>query len=61
MKKNEILFYIDKDFVQIRAFELFGNELSEEELYQTKKYIEWGLSDSAIDVVDIAIRETKEN
>jgi hypothetical protein len=58
LKKDEIIYWIDKEFLQWRASELIGRELDEEEIARTTKFIEWGLSASAFDVIDIAIGET---
>lgn len=58
LKKDEIIYWIDKEFLQWRASELIGRELDENEVARATKYIEWGLSDSAFEVIDIAIDET---
>lgn len=59
--RKDLIYWIDKEFVQSRAFDLFGREFSEEEINQTTKYIEWGLSISVFDVIDIALKETNNN
>jgi hypothetical protein len=58
LKKDEIIYWIDKEFLQWRATELVGRELDEEEIARATKYIEWGLSASVFEVIDIAIDET---
>lgn len=57
---KDLIYWIDREFVQHRAFELFGREFSDEEIRQVIKYIESGLSASVFDVIDIALREVKE-
>jgi hypothetical protein len=59
ISRENIVYWIEKGFVQDRAMHLFGRELSDEELDRTKKYIEWGLSASVFDIIDIALKETK--
>jgi hypothetical protein len=55
---TELIYWIDKEFVQWRASELLGRELDEDEVERTTEFIEWGLSLSALEVIDIAINET---
>jgi hypothetical protein len=38
--------------------ELIGRELNNDELERTTKFIEYGLSDTVLEVIDIAIDET---
>lgn len=59
--KEDLIYWIDKEFLQERAVTLFGKELNVDEIIQTTKYIESGLSYSAFDIIDIALRETKED
>ncbi len=55
---NELIYWIDKEFVQWRASKLVGRELNDDEIERTTKFIEYGLSDAVLEVVDIAIDET---
>jgi len=59
--KKDLIYWIDKDFIQDRAISLFGKEFSEEEIVQVTKYIESGLAYSVFDIIDIALKETKED
>ena len=55
---KDLIYWIDKEFVQGRAEELLGRELDEDEVARTTDFIEWGLSPSALEVIDMAINET---
>lgn len=57
--KDELIYWIDKEFIQWRARELYKHELTEGELEKTKKYIESGLEFCVFDIIDIALDETK--
>ena len=57
--RKDLIYRIDREFVQARALFLFGREFSDEEIDQTTKYIEWGLSTAVFDVIDIALKETR--
>jgi hypothetical protein len=59
--KRDLIYWIDKEFVQSWAFDLFGREFSDEERNKAIEYIEWGLSASVFDVIDIALKETMSN
>lgn len=59
--KKDLIYWIDKDFIQDRAISLFGKKFSEEEIVQVTKYIESGLAYSVFDIIDIALKETKED
>ncbi len=55
---SELIYWIDKEFVQWRASELFGRKLNDDEIERTTKFIEYGLSDTVLEVINIAINET---
>jgi hypothetical protein len=57
--KEDLIYWIDKEFLQERAMTLFGRELTANEIQETTKYIEWGLSASVFEVIDIALKETR--
>jgi len=57
--KEELIYWIDKEFIQWRAKELFNNELNDEELEKIKKYVESGLGHCVFEIIDIAIKEAK--
>ena len=59
--KKELIYWIDKEFVQSRALSLFGREFSDEEINQTTKLIESGLAYSVFEIIDIDLKETKYN
>ena len=60
-RRKDLIYWIDREFVQFRAFDSFGRKFSDEEIKQATKYIEWGLSTSVFDVIDIALKETMSN
>lgn len=55
---TELIYWIDKEFVQYRAKHLLGRELTDDEIRETTKFIEYGLSSSVFEIIDIAIDET---
>ncbi|HMS40930.1 MAG TPA: hypothetical protein PKE69_11935 [Pyrinomonadaceae bacterium] len=57
---TELIYWIDKEFVQYRAKHLLGRELTDEEIRETTKLIEYGLGASVFEIIDIAIDETSE-
>ena len=60
--KQELIYWIDKWFVQETAQMKIGRKMNEEELRQFKKLIEFGLWDLVFDTIKIAIDEvTKAN
>jgi hypothetical protein len=56
--RENIIYWIDKEFVQWRANELIGRDLNSDEIERTTEFIEWGLSASVFEVIDISINET---
>ena len=61
IKKDELVYWIDKWFVQETAKDKIGRELSEDEIVAVTKSIEWGLWHSAYEVTRIAIGLAVEN
>lgn len=55
---TELIYWIDKEFVQERAKTRLGRELTDDEIRQTTKFIEYGLGWSVFEIIDIAIDET---
>ena len=55
LKKEDLIYWIDKWFVQETAKDKIGRELTEDELTAVTKSIEWGLWESAFEVTKIAI------
>ena len=55
LKKEELIYWIDKWFVQETAKDKIGRELTEDEITAVTKSIEWGLWESAFEVTKIAI------
>lgn len=55
LRKDELVYWIDKGFVQEIAKDKIGRELSEDEIAAVTKSIEWGLWESAFEVTRIAI------
>lgn len=56
-RRKDLIYWIDREFVQARALSLFAREFSDEEIIQATKYIEWGLSTAVFEVIDIALKE----
>lgn len=54
---KDLIYWIDKEFVQARAISLFGREFSADEMIQVTKYIDSGLAFSVFEIIDIALRE----
>jgi hypothetical protein len=54
---NELIYWIDKEFVQWRANEIIGREMDDEEIERTTKFIEHGLAGSVFEIIDISINE----
>ena len=44
INKDDLMFYVTKESIQINATRLVGRELNEDELYSVKKGLEWGLT-----------------
>lgn len=55
LANNEILYWIDKWFVQETAKQKIGRELTEDEIASVINSLEWGLWDSVYEVTKIAI------
>lgn len=55
--KQELIYWIDKWFIQETARMEIGRKLNEDELRQFKKLIEFGLWDLVFDTIKIAIDE----
>ncbi len=55
LKKEDLIYWIDKWFVQETAKDKIGRELTEEEITAVTKSIEWGLWESVFEVTKIAI------
>ncbi len=55
LKKEDLIYWIDKWFVQETAKDKIGRELTEDEITAVTKSIEWGLWESAFEVTKIAI------
>lgn len=55
---TELSYWIDKEFVQYRAKHLLGRTLTDDEIRETTKFIEYGLGGCVFDIIDIAIDET---
>ena len=61
LNKEDLIYWIDKWFVQETAQATVGREMNEEELRQFKKLIEFGLWDAVFDTIKIAIDEVTQN
>lgn len=57
LNRNDLIYWIDKDFVQNTAQERIGRDLNDEEVTQLTKLVEFGLWDAVYDTVKIAIDE----
>ena len=55
LKRENLLYWIDKWFVQEISKQEIGRELSEDEIAHVTKSLEWGLWDSVYEVTKIAI------
>lgn len=55
IQRDELVYWIDKGFVQETAKDKIGRELTEEELRLVTKYMEFGLWESVFAVTKIAI------
>jgi len=61
LNRNDLIYWIDKDFVQNTAQERIGRSLNDDEIERLTKLIEFGLWDAVYDVVKIAIDEVNQN
>ncbi len=60
INKEELIYWIDKQFVQETAQARIGRSLNDEELTQLTKLVEYGLWDAVFDTVKIAIDEVNQ-
>ncbi len=58
---NNLIYWIDKDFVQDTARARIGRSLNDEELAQLTKLVEFGLWDAVFDTIKIAIDEVNQS
>lgn len=61
INRDDLLYWIDKDFVQNTAQERIGRNLDEEELTQLTKMVENGLAIAVTISLNTAIDEVTEN
>lgn len=55
LKKDDLIYWVDKWFVQEIAKDRIGRELTEDELDKFTESMEWGLCESVFEVTRIAI------
>lgn len=60
INQDELIYWIDKDFVQNTAQERIGRSLTDEEIAQLTKMIEFGLWDAVNISVQTAIDEVSQ-
>ena len=60
INKDDLIYWIDKDFVQNTAQERIGRSLNDEEIARFTKLVEFGLWDVVHDTVKIAIDEVNQ-
>lgn len=60
LKREDIIYWVDKFFVQELAKDRIGRELDEDELMRFTKSLEWGLWDAVFDTTNVAIDLTVE-
>ncbi len=60
INRDELIYWIDKDFVQETAQARIGRNLNDEEIIQLTKLVEFGLWDAVFDTVKIAIDEVNQ-
>jgi len=61
INKDDLIYWIDKQFVQEMAQERIGRSLDEEEITQLTKMVEFGMWDAAGISIKAAIDEIIEN
>jgi hypothetical protein len=61
INKDELIYWIDKQFVQETAQERIGRNLDEEELTQLTKMVEFGMWDAASISIKTAIDEVSQS
>jgi hypothetical protein len=57
VRNRKILYVLVEDDAQDVAQREFGRELTEDELYQVRKCLEWGLGETATDIMEVAVGE----
>jgi hypothetical protein len=55
LRREELIYWVDKDFVQEIAKNRIGRELNEAEMAHFTESMEWGLWESVFEVTKIAI------
>ncbi|HEX8652314.1 MAG TPA: hypothetical protein VF708_15985 [Pyrinomonadaceae bacterium] len=60
INRKDLIYWIDKQFVQETAQERIGRGLNEEELNRLMKLVEFGLWNVVFDTVKIAIDEVNQ-
>ena len=58
VKKDELVYWIDRKFVQHAALARIGRNLNNDEIQRFTQIVGWGLWDSVRDTVNVAIDET---
>ncbi len=61
INRDELIYWIDKQFIQETAQERIGRRLNKEELSQLTKLVENGLWNVVYDTVKIAIDEVNQS
>ena len=61
INKEDLIYWVDKQFVQETAQNRIGRNLSDEEIARFTKLLEFGLWDAVFDTVKIAIDEISES
>ncbi len=55
ISREELIYWVDKTFVQETAQVTIGRDLSDEELVKFTKLLEFGLWDAVFDTIKVAI------
>ncbi len=61
LNTDDLIYWIDKDFVQNTAQERIGRSLNDEEITRLTKLVEFGLWDAVYDTVKIAIDKVNQS
>ena len=61
INKDDLMFYVTKESIQINATRLVGRELNEDELYSVKKGLEWGLTYDLENIISTSINDAISN
>ncbi len=61
LNREDLIYWIDKDFVQETAQARIDRSLNDEELAQLTKLVEFGLWDAVFETVKIAIDEVTQS